>query len=103
MRTLVALCILVIVGAACSLYEPYGVSEGHDFLPNPGTAHQARARAAVEFHCPSTQVALRPKLQQQAGGDTYAVSACGAQAVYTCIYQGPCIREPLDDAGQPMR
>jgi len=57
------------------------------------TEIQARARAAFEFHCPAAQVMLKP-LMDQNGTDTFQVTACGKQAVYTCIVDGgPCIRE----------
>jgi len=99
-RSSVSVLILAAVGAACSnpQYAPYGVFAGHDIARQyPGTDRQARARAATEFHCPPAEVTLRPELQQNVGADTYFVSACGKQAVYTCIDAGACIREPLSD------
>jgi hypothetical protein len=45
----------------------------------------ARARAAVEFHCPPEGVNIRPA--PELGYEVMEVTACGQRAHYACVHQ----------------
>jgi hypothetical protein len=101
------LCLTAINLASCARRALAGpVSKSEDFLGRLDrknaieVGHAARKRAEYEFHCPESQIEIRPIMAQGSSYRiyTYRIQACGQNAVYTCMsdsdFDDWCIREP---------
>lgn len=80
------------LATATSCSPPAVPTTGSAFFTT-GNRTTARERAAVEFKCPKDSVNVTPLLEQQDFSATLSVEACGHQVVYTCLRDGPCIKE----------